>query len=113
MGKPYSDLEKRAIAILAGGGNPATSQDTAVANYWQWKINPSSAAHRIGEASTRTSGRKKKEVALNPFGADLAQGIFAKAQITQRTDTALSAGVKTACAYQNATNESIPLIRFL
>lgn len=100
MGKPYSDLEKRAIAILAGGGNPATSQDTAVANYWKWKINPSSNDHNLPAQSTRTANRKKDEVALNPFGATLAAGIFAKAQITKRTNTALPGGVKTACGYK-------------
>lgn len=104
MGKPYSDLEKRALAILANGGNPAQSQDTAVANYWQWKINPSSAAHNLPETSTRTTDRKKDAVALNPFGATLATGVFAKAQITKRTNNALPAGVKTACAYQTVAN---------
>ncbi len=103
MGKPYSDLEKRALAILANGGNPAQSQDTAVANYWQWKINPSSAAHDLPAQSTRTANRKKDEVALNPFGAALATGIFAKAQITKRTNTALPEGVKTVCAYQTVS----------
>lgn len=100
MGKPYSDLEKRAIAILANGGNPATSQDKALANYWQWKINPSSNAHNLPQQSTRTTGRKKDEVALIPFGVDLNTTTFAKALITKRTNTALPPGVKTACAYQ-------------
>lgn len=100
MGKPYSDLEKRAIAILAGGGNPATSQDTAIANYWKWKINPSSSDHKLPIPSLRTTGRKKSDVALNPFGADLAANIFAKAQITKRTNDAMPANLKTACAYK-------------
>lgn len=103
MPKPFSDLEKRAIAILANGGNPATSQDTALARYWQWKINPSSNAHNLPEQSTRTANRKKDALALLPFGVDLNASIFARALITKRTNTALPAGVKTACAYQTAT----------
>lgn len=103
MGKPYSDLEKRALAILANGGNPAQSQDTAVANYWQWKINPSSNAHNLPTESTRTADRKKDAVALLPFGATLATGTFAKAQITKRTNTALPANVKSAAGYQTVS----------
>lgn len=90
MARSFSDLEKRAIAILANGGNPATSQDTALARYWQWKINPSSNAHNLPEASTRNAGRKKDEVALTPFGVDLNTTIFAKAQLTKRTNAALN-----------------------
>lgn len=104
MGKPYSDLEKRAIAILANGGNPATSQDQALARYWQWKTNPSSNAHNLPEASTRTANRKKDEVYLEPFGVDLVDGILAKVFITKRTNTALPAGVKTACAHKTLGN---------
>ncbi len=33
MGKRFGDLEKQAIAILANGGNPTTSQDEALRNY--------------------------------------------------------------------------------
>lgn len=103
MAKPFSDLEKRAIAILANGGNPATSQDTALARYWAWKINPSSNAHNLPEDSTRTTGRKKDQVSLIPFGVDLAASTFAKAQLTKRTNGAMPAGVKTACAYKATT----------
>lgn len=100
MGKPYSDLEKRALAILANGGNPAQSQDEALAKYWQWKINPSSSAHNLPAESTRPRLRKKDQVNLLPFGVDLTSGTLAKAQITKRTNGALPAGVKTACAYK-------------
>lgn len=102
MGKPYSDLEKRAIAILAGGGNPATSQDTAVANYWKWKINPSSNDHKLDPASTRTTGRKKDPVFLLPFGATLAANVLAKVQMTKRTADALTAqsAVKPECNHK-------------
>lgn len=104
MGKPYSDLEKRVLAILANGGNPAQSQDSSVANYWQWKINPSSAAHNLPEQSTRTANRKKIEVALLPFGASLAANTFVKAQITRRTNSALPAGIKTAVGYKTLSD---------
>lgn len=100
MGKPYSDLEKRAIAILAGGGNPATSQDETVKKYWTWKINPSSSTHKLPSTSTSSAGRKKDEVALYPFSVELTTGVFAKAQISKRTNEALPSGVKTACGYQ-------------
>ena len=114
MGKPYSDLEKRAIAILAGGGNPATSQDEAVRKYWQWKINPSSSAHDLPETSTRTTGRKKDEVLLLPFGVTLSTGLFAKAMISKRSNTALPSGVKTACAYKtlDTGNQALKLANF-
>jgi len=100
MGKPFSDLEKRAIAILANGGNPANSADTELARYWQWKINPSSNAHDLPAASTRTTGRKKDPVYLLPFGTTLATNVLAKVQITRRTNTALPAVVKTACGHE-------------
>lgn len=99
MGKPYSDLEKRAIAILASGGNPAQSQDSAVARYWQWYINPASANHKLPTASKRTTNRKKDPVYVRIFSKDFAVTTFAHVQITKRTNTAMPAGVKTACNY--------------
>ena len=98
MGKRFGDLEKQAIAILANGGNPATSQDEALRNYWQWKINPSSAAHRLPAASKRITGRTTSPVYLKPFGVDLAATIFAKVTISARSNTAATAGIKGACA---------------
>lgn len=103
MAKRFSDLEKRAIAILANGGNPATSNDEALRNYWQWKINPSSAAHNLPEASTRTNGRRMDPRFIKPFSVELAADQFAKVQISRRTDTAAPAAVKTALAYQTLT----------
>lgn len=99
MGKPYSDLEKRAIAILAGGGNPATSQDQAVARYWQWKVNPSSANHRLPATSKRPNNRKKDVVALFPFSVELTAGVYAEAMISKRSKTALGANT-AACGHQ-------------
>ncbi len=104
MGKPYSDLERQAIAILANGGNPANSQDTALAKYWAWKINPSNSDHKLPPASKRTADRKKDPVYLLPFGATLNASIFAKVQITKRTNTALPATAKTACNYKTLGN---------
>lgn len=103
MGKPYSDLEKRAIAILAGGGNPATSQDQAVARYWQWKINPSAASHRLNAQSKRPNNRKKDEVALLPFSVAPIPGVFAEAMISKRSKTALTAANATICGHQSTT----------
>lgn len=103
MAKRFGDLEKRCIAILANGGNPGTSNDEAVAKYWAWKTNPSSSAHNLPEASTRTKDRKKDPRYIEPFGVDLAADQLAKVQITKRTDTAASAAVKTALGYQTLT----------
>lgn len=99
MGKPYSDLEKRAIAILANGGNPAQSSDQAVAKFWQWYTNPSNANHKLPTASKRTTDRKKDPVYIKPFGKDLLAASYAKVQISKRTNAALPAATKTACNY--------------
>lgn len=106
MAKPYSDLEKRAIALLANGGNPAQSQDTAVARYWQWYTNPANANHKLPTASKRPNDRKKDAVYLRIFSKDLAVTTFAHVQITKRTNTAMPSGVKTACNYHTlGTND--------
>jgi hypothetical protein len=102
MGKPYSDLEKRAIAILANGGNPASSQDTALARYWQWRINPSSNDHKLPAASKRPNNRKKDEVALLPFAMNPVTGIFAQGMISKRAKTALGSNA-TVCGHQTTT----------
>lgn len=105
MGKPYSDLEKRAIAILAGGGNPATSQDEAVKKYWTWKINPSSSAHDLPAASTRTANRKKDSKSILPFGVVLNAGLYATVQISKRSATAAqTAGILDDCQYKTVSN---------
>ncbi len=97
MGKRFGDLEKQAIAILANGGNPATSSDKALANYWQWKINPSSTAHKLPPTSERPNGRKKLPVFLEPFAIDLPAGIIAKVTISTRSNTAATPAIKSAC----------------
>lgn len=98
MGKRFGDLEKQAIAILANGGNPATSQDDALRNYWAWKINPSSSAHRLPPASKRTTGRKTREIFIKPFGVDLPAAIFARVTISERSNTVATPSIKGACA---------------
>ncbi len=97
MGKRFGDLEKQALAILANGGNPATSQNTALANYWQWRINPSAPSHNLPELSERPNGRQTMPVYLKPFSVNLAAAIFAKVTISERSDTAAGTTVKAAC----------------
>lgn len=97
MARRFSDLEKRAIAILANGGNPATSQDEGLRNYWTWKINPSNTAHRLPATSKRTTGRKTEPVYLEPFAIDLPAGVIGKVTISRRSGTAATAAIRTAC----------------
>lgn len=97
MGKRFGDLEKRALAILANGGNPATSQDEALRNYWAWKINPSANSHNLPTASERPNGRKTVAAYLEPFAVDLPTDLLAKVSISTRSNTAANAAqVKTA-----------------
>ena len=108
MGKPYSDLEKRALAILANNGNPASSQDAEVANYWKWKINPSLDSHTLDEGSTRPRGRKLLDVAINPFGINMAANTFAKATISDRANDFLDADIKSALKFKTlAANDTV------
>ena len=51
MAKPYSDLEKQALAIIRGGGDPSTSQDEGLANFWKWKLNPAATSHDLPSES--------------------------------------------------------------
>jgi hypothetical protein len=85
MGKPYSDLEKRALAVLAGGGDPAASRDLGLANYWKWRINPLDDSHDLPSASERSSGRKLLEVTLKPFGLDNTVDALIKTTISTRS----------------------------
>lgn len=105
MARRFSDLEKQAVAILANGGNPANSQDEALRNYWQWKINPSSAAHRLPSTSKRPQGRKTDAVFLEPFAIDLPTGIVAKVTISRRSGTAATQPIRAACGLISVTNQ--------
>jgi hypothetical protein len=96
MGKRFGDLERRALAVLAGGGNPANSADEELKKYWQWRINPSDSSHNLPAASERPTGRKKTPVYLKPFGKDIPDTILFGASISQRSNTARTA--------QNLTN---------
>lgn len=88
MGKRFGDLERRALAVLAGGGNPANSVDEELKKYWTWRINPSDSSHNLPAASERPTGRKKTPVYLTPFGKDVPDTILFAASISQRSNTA-------------------------
>ncbi len=97
MGKRFGDLEKQALALLAAGANPASSPDTALANFWKWKVNPSDPSHNLPTTSQRLSGRKTNPTYLLPFGVTLSSNVFAKVTISQRSFVAASATVLAAC----------------
>ncbi|PSB27469.1 hypothetical protein [Chlorogloea sp. CCALA 695] len=101
MAKRFGDLEKQAIAILANGGNPALSQDKRLANYWTWKTNPSNEAHNLPSTSERPKGRKTNPVYLKPFALTLPANILGKVTISQRSQTAATEAVLTACGLVN------------
>jgi len=114
MGKRCGDLEKRALAVLAGGGNPANSQDEELRNYWTWRINPSDNSHNLPAASERPTGRKLDEVAIEPFNIDLVADLFVKVNISQRSNGAAATAVKTACGFKTltATQKALRVDRF-
>lgn len=85
MGKPFSDLEKQALRLIAGGGNPLTGNDEELKKYWQWRINPAAPSHDLPEASSRATGRTLVDIGIIPFGFDLAASQVAKATISQRS----------------------------
>lgn len=87
MGKPFSDLEKRAYTILANGGDPLQSLDQELASFWQWRINPSANSHDLPAASERPNGRKLEDVAIRPFAVDLPTNTYAKVTISERSST--------------------------
>lgn len=113
MPKRFGDLEKRAIAILANGGNPANSNDTEVARYWQWKINPSNANHKLPTTSVRANNRKLSNRNITPFNVEMVAGTFAQVQISARTATAAQT-IATQLGYQTLTagQNSYPLKKF-
>ena len=103
MARRFSDLEKSALALLAGGVDPTTSQDEAVRNFWAWKINPSAASHRLPAASKRPNGRKTDPVYLKPFALTLPANILAQVSLSKRSNTAAGDGIKAACGLQALT----------
>lgn len=121
MGKPYSDLEKRAFALLAGGGNPANTQDEELRNYWTWKLNPRDNSHDLPTASQRSTNRKLNSVAIEPFAGMPFPDLFAKVSISKRSDTATSGAIRTAVGFVSLTDgtnntklqKSITLGRFI
>lgn len=117
MGRPYSDLEKQCVAILANGGNPASSSDEAVAKYWAWKINPSSSAHQFtGDRATskRSTGRKLDTKYIQPFDGIVATATLIEVSISQRAMTDISETVRNTFGFQtpSGTNQKVPLKRF-
>jgi hypothetical protein len=110
MGKPYSDLEKQALAIIRGGGNPATSADEGLANYWKWRLNPADSSHDLPAASTRADGRKLDRVAISPFAALPVATQKAKVTISQRSLAAVPTAVRTAAALALASEEPTALV---
>ena len=107
MGKPFSDLEKRALAILANSGDPTQSADQEVAKYWAWRIDPSATSHDLDAASVRTTGRKLDDVALIPFGIDLPANQYAKTTISQRSFDFASEGVLPALQLESIDANTI------
>jgi hypothetical protein len=85
MGKPFSDLEKQALRLLAGGGDPLTGNDEELKKYWRWRINPGDPSHDLPDTSTRTVGRELVEIGITPFGLDLAAGQAARVTISTRS----------------------------
>lgn len=110
MGRPFSDLEKQALRLLAGGGNPLTGNDEELKKYWQWRINPAAPSRRLPAESSRATGRQTNEVGITPFGFELAASQVARVTISQRLAAFYNAekdelGLKTL----SATVIGIPL----
>jgi hypothetical protein len=105
MGKPYSDLEKQALAIIRGGGKPEESRDKGLANFWAWKLDPSDSSHDLPAASTRTTGRKLDFVAVLPFAELPVATQKAKVTISQRSLAAAAAGLRTAAGLKLISEE--------
>jgi hypothetical protein len=110
MGKPYSDLEKQALAVIRGGGNPATSADKGLANYWQWKLDPSDSSHNLPETSTRKTGRKLDYIAVKPFATLPIATQFAKVSISQRSFQGMPTSLKVPAGFKTLAEEPTALI---
>lgn len=109
MGKPYSDLEKQALAIIRGGGDPATSTDEGLANYWKWRLNPASSSHDLPAASTRTTGRKLDFVSILPFAVLPVATQRGRVTISQRALAAAASGLRAAAGLKLLSEEPTSL----
>lgn len=109
MGKPYSDLEKQALAIIRGGGNPANSADQGLANYWKWRLDPSDSSHDLLDASTRKTGRKLDYIAVKPFATLPVATQYAKVTISQRSLAGMPTNFKPIAAFKDLTEEPTAL----
>lgn len=107
MGKPFSDLEKRAFAILANNGDPTQSKDKELAEYWKWRLDPTLASHDLPAASERPNSRKLQQVALVPFGIDLPTNQYAKTTISKRSFDFASSGVLDDLALESVDADTI------
>jgi hypothetical protein len=105
MGKPYSDLEKQALAVIRGGGNPANSADKGLANYWTWRLDPLDASHDLPEASTRSTGRKLDYIAVKPFATLAVATQYAKVTISQRSLQGMPTALKATAGFKTIIEE--------
>lgn len=110
MGKPYSDLEKQALAIIRGGGNPANSADQGLANYWKWRLDPSDSSHDLLDASTRKTGRKLDYIAVKPFATLAVATQYAKVTISQRSLSGMPENLKAIAGFKTLTEEPTALL---
>ena len=88
MGKPFSDLERRAIALVAVQPNYTTWPDEELRKFWAWKIYADRASHNLPAASERPTGRKKTKVYLTPFGQNIPTTVVFGCTISERSNTA-------------------------
>lgn len=113
MADRFGDLDRRAFAIIANGGNPATSNDQELARYWQWRINPSNANRRLPAVSVRANNRKLDPRYIKPFTVEMVETAFAEISISRRTAQAANA-FQDALGYQTLTTaqNAYPLKKF-
>lgn len=114
MGKPFSDLEKQALAIIRGGGDPSQSRDEAVAKYWTWRMNPASSAHKLSDASIRKTGRKLDYIAITPFANLGVADLDVRVTISQRSLAKVDGTFKTALGAETGADAvgALPLGKF-
>ena len=109
MGKPFADLEKQALAILANGGDPTQSKNKAVAEFWEWKINPSAPSHNLPAASERPTGRKLDDVNIKPFTQPLKTGVLARVTVSKRSKEASTDGIISAAEHRQLGTDDISI----